>query len=80
MFNFTPRPLYPGKETRYPLYRRLGGLQGRSGRVPKIAPFTGIRSQYSPAASDSLFTPCRSTGEVPENLHAFQTPTLDGGD
>jgi hypothetical protein len=28
----TPRPLYPGK-TRYPLYRRLGGPQSRSGRV-----------------------------------------------
>ena len=23
--NTTPRPLSPGKETRYPLYRRLGG-------------------------------------------------------
>jgi hypothetical protein len=28
----------PGKETRYPLYRRLGGPQGRSGRVRKISP------------------------------------------
>jgi hypothetical protein len=29
----TPRPGHftPGKETRYPLYRRLGGPQGRSG-------------------------------------------------
>jgi hypothetical protein len=36
----TPRPgrLTPGKETRYPLYRRLGGPQGRSGRVWKISP------------------------------------------
>ena len=31
----TPRPgrLTPGKETQYPLYRRLGGLQGRSGQL-----------------------------------------------
>ena len=29
--------LPPGK-TRYPLYRRLGGPQGRSGRVWKISP------------------------------------------
>jgi hypothetical protein len=29
--------LLPGK-TRYPLYRRLGGPQGRSGRVQKISP------------------------------------------
>ena len=33
VFKETPRPLYlPGK-TRYPLYKRLGGPQGRSGRV-----------------------------------------------
>jgi hypothetical protein len=31
----TPRPsrFTSGTETRYPLYRRLGGPQGRSGRV-----------------------------------------------
>ena len=34
--NATPRPLYP----RYPLYRRLGGPQGRSGRVRKISRLT----------------------------------------
>ena len=35
-----PRPgrFTPGIETRYPLYRRLGGLQGRSGLVRKISP------------------------------------------
>jgi hypothetical protein len=32
--NATSRPLYP----RYPLYRRLGGPQGQSGRVWKISP------------------------------------------
>jgi hypothetical protein len=32
MLNATPRPLYrPEKETKYPLYRRLGGPQCRSG-------------------------------------------------
>ena len=31
------RSLPPGK-TRYPLYRRLGGPQGRSGQVGKISP------------------------------------------
>jgi len=31
--SFTPRPLYPrGKSLRYPLDRRLGGPQSRSGR------------------------------------------------
>ena len=35
-----PRPgrYAPWKETRYPLYRRLCGPQGRSGRVRKISP------------------------------------------
>jgi len=32
-----PADLPPGK-TRYPLYRRLGGPQGQSGRVRKIWP------------------------------------------
>ena len=36
-----PAALHPGK-TRYPLYRRLGRPQGRSGRVRKISPPTGI--------------------------------------
>jgi len=40
----TPRPgrFIPGKETQYPLYRRLGGLQGRSGKVQKISPPPGF--------------------------------------
>ena len=39
----TPRPVrFPlGKQTRYPLYR-LGGPQGRSGRVRKISPLSGF--------------------------------------
>jgi hypothetical protein len=40
----TPRPgrLTPGKENRYPLYRRLGGPKGRTGRVRKISPPPGF--------------------------------------
>ena len=38
--HFTP----PGK-TRYPLYRRLGGPQGRSGRAEKSRPHRLARSQ-----------------------------------
>jgi len=37
------RNLSPG-ENRYPLYRRLGGPQGRSGQVENLDP-TGIRSR-----------------------------------
>ena len=35
------RSLPPGK-TRYPLYRRLGGPQGRAGQVRKISPPSGF--------------------------------------
>ena len=48
------RSLIPGK-TRYPLYRRLGGPQGRSGQVRKISPPTGIRSPDRPSLSQSLY-------------------------
>ena len=37
----TPAALPPGK-TLYPLYRRLGGSQGRSGHVRKISPSPGF--------------------------------------
>ena len=36
-----PAALPPGK-TRYPLYRRLGKPQGRSGRGRKISPLPGF--------------------------------------
>jgi hypothetical protein len=49
-----PANLPPGK-TRYPLYRRMGGPQGRSGLVRKISPPTGIRSPDRPARSESLY-------------------------
>ena len=42
-------------KTRYPLYTRLGGPQGRSGRVREISPPTGIRSPDRPARSESLY-------------------------
>ena len=45
----------PPRKTRYPLYRRLGGLQGRSGRVWKISSPTGIRLPDRPASSESLY-------------------------
>ena len=50
-----PRPLHPGKENWRPLYRRLGGSQGRSGQVRKISPSAGFRSPDRPAHSQSLY-------------------------
>jgi len=34
----TPRPHFTPGKTRYPLYRRLGGPQGRSGRAENLVP------------------------------------------
>ena len=49
--NATPRCFTPGKETWYPFYGMMGGPQGRSGRMRKISPPTGIRSPGRPAAA-----------------------------
>jgi len=38
----TLRPLFTPGKSRYPLYRRLGGPQGRSGQVRKISPPAGF--------------------------------------
>jgi hypothetical protein len=45
----------PPRKTRNPLYRSLGGPQGRPGRVREISPPTGIRSPDRPARSKSLY-------------------------
>jgi hypothetical protein len=39
--SITPRPHLTSGKIRYPLYRRLGGPQGRSGQVRKISPPPG---------------------------------------
>jgi len=48
-----PAALLLGK-TRYPLYRRLGGAQGRSGRAENLV-LTGIRSPDRPTRGESLY-------------------------
>jgi hypothetical protein len=46
-----PAALPPG-QARYPLYRKLGGPQGRSGRVQNILPLPGFdRRTVHPVAS-----------------------------
>jgi len=47
------RTLTPGKK-RYPFYRRLGGLQGRSGQAENLVP-TGIRSRTVQPVAQSLY-------------------------
>jgi hypothetical protein len=54
-----PRPgrSTPVKETRYPLRRKLGGLQGWSGRVRKISPPPGFDPRtFQPVVS--RYTEC----------------------
>ena len=64
-----PPALPPGK-TRCPLYRRLGRLQGRSGRVRKISPPPGFYPRDRPARSESLYRlsypgPSTSVPQIP---------------
>ena len=48
------RAALPSRKTRYLLYRRLGGTQGRSRRVRKISPPTVIRYADRPVRSQSV--------------------------
>jgi hypothetical protein len=61
-----PAVLPPGK-IRYPLYRRLGGIQGRSGRVRKISSPPGFDTRtIQPVASlyTDWATPAREYKDV----------------
>ena len=62
MVSVTPWPLFTPAKTRYPLYRRLDGFQGRSGQVGKISPPPGfdpwtvqpVASRYTDYATQPL--------------------------
>jgi hypothetical protein len=49
-----PGRTLPPAKTRYPLYRRLGGPQGRSERAENLVP-TGIRSRTVQPVAQSLY-------------------------
>lgn len=50
--NATSRATLPPGKTRYPLYRRLGGLQCQSGQARYISPPPGFEPQkFQPVAS-----------------------------
>jgi len=49
-----PGRTLPLGKSRYPLYRRLGGKQGRSGRVENIAP-PGFNSRIVQPLAQSLY-------------------------
>jgi len=61
------RTLPPGK-TRYPLYRRLGWPQGRSGRAENLVP-TGIRSQ--------TVQPVAQSNELPGSVKSYRLQFSD---
>ena len=50
----TSRPHFTLGETQYPLYRRLGGTQGRSGRAENLVP-PAIRSRALQPVAQSLY-------------------------
>jgi hypothetical protein len=50
-----PRPLYPREESRCPLYRGLGVVQGRSKQVQKSRPPTGFDPADCPARNESIY-------------------------
>jgi len=61
---YSPAALPSGREIRYPLYRRLGGAQGRSGRVrnfsspPGLNPRTvqPVTSRYTDCTAPFLYS------------------------
>jgi len=71
----------PPEKTRYPLYRRLGGHQGRSGQVRKIWPPQG----FNPRNAQSVASRCtdyaaRPTSNIVPLVHVVEkygwTPQL----
>jgi hypothetical protein len=68
----TPRPvsLTPGKETRYPLYKRRAAPQGRPGRVRKISLLLGFDIRTTqPVASRYTDELSRSTQKIVGAVH-----------
>ena len=72
-----PAALPPGK-TQYPLYRRLGGPQGRSGRVRKISPPQGFDPRtVQPEAS--RYTDWAIPAHINNNIHMYFTLRVSCG-
>ena len=64
LVNTTPLRFTAGDETRCPLYRRLGGPQGRSGQERKFLAPTRIRSPDRSSRSELLYG-LRHSGSIP---------------
>ena len=75
-----PRPgrFTPGKDP-YPLYRRLGGPQGRSGRVRKILPPPGFdpQSRYTDRAMPAAVQQVRTVISTQQREEFGQLPQVE---
>ena len=77
--NATPRPPLPPGKTRYPLYRSLGGPQGRSGQVRRVSLPSGfdprtvqpVASRYTEWAIVVPSILCRYQQQKPGNAKLF---------
>ena len=69
----------PLGKTQYPLYRRLGRPQGRSGRVQKISPLLGFNPRtIQPIVS--CYTDCAiQAHHVPQDVCCFLTSSETTG-
>jgi len=86
-----PSAALPPENTRYPLYRRLGGSQGRSGQVWKISPPPpgfDHRTAHTVASRHTHYAGSNIALQIPigtrKNLFEIstqfeQTPTSNGG-
>jgi hypothetical protein len=75
----TPTAFHPGM-TRYPLYRRLGGPQGRSGRMQIISPPPGFDPrtvQYVASRYTDRATPDTGTSQKEQFEHCNWPITPD---
>ena len=54
MVSSTPRQHFTPAKDPVPIYRRMGGSQGRLGRAENLVP-TGIRSQIAQSVAQSLY-------------------------
>jgi hypothetical protein len=72
-----PGRFTPGK-TRYPLYRRLGGPQGRSGQVRKISPPPGFDPRTVRFVGKGKGHPIQAT-KGPEGSRGINLLILDLG-
>jgi hypothetical protein len=68
--NSTPQKHFTPEKSRYPLYRRLGGPQGQSGRGGKSRP-TGIRSPYRSARKLSRYTDWATWTQLHDVISCF---------